>query len=103
MMIEMLDLCKGKQIPSLNVSSEGNMDKEFSSMIRNYKSSFKLITDVSVKEKSDTTMPHKGVAYHHASSKQLIPYVERIKKYIKNPLICQLHVEVGENTIMFFL
>ena len=81
MMIEMLYLCKGKQISSLNVSSEGNMDKEFSSMIQNYKSSFKSITDVSVKEKN-RYMPHKAVAYHHTSSKRLFPSVERIKKNI---------------------
>ena len=33
MMIEMLDLCKGKQTSSLNVSSECDMDKHLSSMI----------------------------------------------------------------------
>ena len=60
MMIEMLDLCEGKQISSLNVSSEGNTDIEFSNMIQNYKSSFKSITDVSGKEKSGKTMPRKN-------------------------------------------
>ena len=59
------------------------MDKDFSSMIQTYKSSFKSITDVSVKEKIDTTMPHKAVAYHHASSKSLIPSVEILKKDIQ--------------------
>jgi len=83
MMIEMLDLCEGRQISRLNVSSEGNTDIEFSNMIQNYKSSFKSITDVSSKEKSGTSMPHKAVSYHLASSKRLIPSVEKRKKDIQ--------------------
>ena len=83
MMIQMLDLCEGKPISNINVSSEGEVDEQFSSILRNYKMSFKSFTDISMKDKSDTTMPAKVLGYHHASSKRLIPSVERMKKDIK--------------------
>ena len=110
MMIEMLDLCEGRQISRLNVSSEGNTDIEFSNMIQNYKSSFKSITDVSSKEKSGTSMPHKAVSYHLASSKRLIPSVEKRKKDIQknsnqvtHPIAMPAPCGSRKKTIMFFL
>ena len=81
MMIQMLDLCDGKTVSHLNESSQQNMDDQFDSILRNYKSSFKSFTDVSKKDKSETTMPKKVSGYHHASSRRLKPKVEQVKNY----------------------
>ena len=80
MMIQMLDLCDGKTVSNINVYSEANVDEQFSSILRNYKSSFKSFTEVSTKDKSYTKMPGKVSGYQYASSKRLIPSVETLKK-----------------------
>ena len=79
MMLQMLEICEGKNGIDFKSLSDTSINEHFQSIICNYNISFKSVTDISVSHNRSIVPPYKIAHYQNESSKQLIPSVEKFK------------------------
>jgi len=79
-MLQILDICDGKIPHSISTNMDKNLDHHFERIVRNYKTSFKSVTDVSVQLVEQVDLPPKAMHHDRATTKRLIPNVEQRKK-----------------------
>ena len=79
LMLQMLKICEGKNGIDFKSLSDTSINENFQSIIRNYKTLFISVTDISVSHNISIVTPSKIKHYQNESSKQLIPSVEKFK------------------------
>ena len=83
LMLHMLDIANVKSSSDLSSDLESNLNDNFHSLVQNYNTSFRSVTDVSAQQNSTSvTLPPNAMLHNLASSKRLIPHVEKLKNLV---------------------